>query len=66
MFIVDRIEDGWLVVETPDKRTFSLPRELCQEAREGSAIKVTVSIDEEMTKKRKTEMMALLDNFFDR
>ncbi|MDK2816208.1 MAG: hypothetical protein PWR22_837 [Moorella sp. (in: firmicutes)] len=66
MFIIDRFEGDWAVIETDDRKTFNLPRSvLPRDAKEGDVITLTASIDVETTQKRREKAKALLDNFFD-
>ncbi|GAB6170881.1 DUF3006 domain-containing protein [Paradesulfitobacterium aromaticivorans] len=66
MYIIDRFEDLWAVVETNDRQTFSLPRELLpSDVCEGDVLDITISVDQKATEARKTQAKNLLDNFFD-
>lgn len=40
--IVDRIEEGIVIVEAEDENTYKLPSALCPDAREGDAIEINV------------------------
>jgi len=66
MFIIDRFEGSWAVIETDDGKTFNLPRSILPcDAKEGDVITLTTSIDRETTQKRREKARLLLDNFFD-
>lgn len=66
MFIIDRFESDWVVIETDDRKTFNLPRGILPpDAKEGDVITLTVAIDQETTRKRRERARALLDNFFE-
>lgn len=65
MFIIDRFEENWAVIEY-DNRMFNLPRSLLPKtAKEGDVINIAVTIDQESTLKQKRKAESLLDNFFD-
>lgn len=66
MLIIDRFEEGYAVVEDSEEdKMFTLSRELIESgAAEGDVITLTDGIyrtDTEETKKRRAEMLALLN-----
>lgn len=64
MFVIDRFEGDWVVVEA-DRRTFKLPRELIPpEALEGDVIRLKVYIDPAATAKLKNKINSLARNLF--
>jgi hypothetical protein len=65
MYIVDRFEGNWAVVEGPDRTTFNLPRDVLPlEIREGDVIEITVEVDKEKTVEQKQKAKSLLNDFF--
>lgn len=66
MFIIDRFEGQWAVIETDDRTTFNLPRSILpSDAKEGDVITLIAAINRENTQKRREKARSLLDNFFD-
>jgi len=66
MFIIDRLEEEWAVIETEERKTFNLPRKILPaEAKEGDVIKITVEIDNEQTQIRRKKSESLLEDFFE-
>ncbi len=64
MYIIDRFEGDWVVVEAC-RKTFNLPRELVPpEAKEGDVIMIKISIDSGATAKIKREVRDLADRLF--
>ena len=64
MFIIDRFEEDWVVLEF-DRKTFQLPRQLVPpEAREGDVILIKVSVDADATSKLKKEINILANRLF--
>ncbi|MDD2443836.1 MAG: DUF3006 domain-containing protein, partial [Desulfotomaculaceae bacterium] len=56
MYIIDRFEGDWVVIEAGGK-TFNLPRELVPpEAAEGDVIMIKINIDSGATAKIKREV----------
>ncbi len=65
MYIVDRFEGDWAIVETETRTTFNLPRSvLPADLKEGDVIYIHVGIDSEATIQRSKKARSLLDNFF--
>ncbi|MCK9478958.1 MAG: DUF3006 domain-containing protein [Firmicutes bacterium] len=60
--IIDRFEGDFAVVETADKKTINLPKELVPNAKEGDV--VIISIDKEESDARKKRMQALVDDLW--
>jgi len=66
VYIIDRFEGDWAIVETGNRTTFNLPRGvLSADLKEGDVINIKVSIDSEATSQRSKKAKSLLDNFFD-
>ncbi len=64
MFIIDRLEDRWAVIEH-GRETFNLPRELIpQGAMEGDVIVISVTVDTKATEDLKKDVRALAGNLF--
>lgn len=64
MYIIDRFEGDWAVVEY-NRTTFNLPRELVPpEAVEGDVISITVTVDVDATAKLKEGVKNLADKLF--
>jgi hypothetical protein len=65
MFIIDRIEGSWAVIEC-EGETFNLPRKLIPgDAREGDVIQITVGIDHQATNSRSEKMKKLIEEVFE-
>ena len=65
MYIIDRLEGDWAVIENEGK-TFNLPRKLLPEgAGEGDAIKITVEIDRQATRSRVQKVKQLIEEVFE-
>ena len=65
ILIVDRFEGDWAVVEF-EGGTFNIPKALFpQQVREGDVVKITIIVDEEVTKDRKKRVEKLADEFFE-
>ncbi|KJR49035.1 hypothetical protein UF75_0550 [Desulfosporosinus sp. I2] len=66
MFIIERFEGEWAIIETDYRRTFNLPRwVLPQGIKEGDVISIQVGIDFDATKERAEISKRMLDNLFD-
>jgi len=64
VFIIDRFEGEWVVIEADDVK-FNLPRRfLPSEAREGDVLRITVEIDSYATKERREKIKNLEDRLF--
>ncbi len=64
MFIIDRFENDWVVLES-GRKTFRLPRQLVPpEAMEGDVLKIVVSIDAGATAKIKENIRTLAERLF--
>ena len=59
-YIVDRIENGRMVLENEEEQFFEIPQELLPEAKEGDC--VSFYVNKEETEKRRDKMRALLDS----
>lgn len=66
MYIIDRFEGDWAVVETENRTTFNLPRSILPaDLKEGDVINILVSINKEATSQRSKTAKKLLDDFFE-
>lgn len=65
LYIIDRFEGDYAVIEGEDRRLFTLPKNLLSQAQAGDVIEISVTIDVRETEKRKKQTRSLLDNFFD-
>lgn len=66
MFIIDRLEEKFAVLETADKTTFNIPRTLLPpEAREGDVVTLLIQVEQAATVKKKSEADSMLIDFFD-
>jgi hypothetical protein len=66
VFIIDRFEGDWAIIETENRHTFKLPRlVLPSDIKEGDVISIQVGIDSEMTKERTEKSKRRLENHFD-
>ena len=66
MFIIDRFEGDWAIIETENRHTFNLPRcVLPTGIKEGDVISIQVGIDLVATKERTDKSKRMLDNLFD-
>lgn len=66
MYIIDRFEGNFAIVETDDRQTFNLPRSLLpQGAKEGDVISISVVVDQNETKSRQERIKGMMNNFFD-
>lgn len=62
MFIIDRFEGDWVIVEY-NRKTFNLPRTIIPpEAVEGDVIQIKISVDVNDTVKLKGDVKALADS----
>lgn len=67
MYIIDRFEENWAVIETAGRQTFNLPKELLPpEAREGDVLTLHAAVDPLATAERRNRTHNLLKNFFDK
>jgi hypothetical protein len=65
MYIIDRFEGDWVVIEA-GKVTFSVPRSLIpKEARTGDVLRIHVEVDAYATKERKERIQKLMDDVFE-
>ncbi len=62
-YIVDRIENGFLVLESEEEKFYEIPKALLPEAKEGDCI--SVFINKEETEKRRESMRAIMDRLFE-
>lgn len=66
MFVIDRFEGDWAIIETENRDTFNLPQGVLPPGlKEGDAISIQVSIDLIATKELAEKSKHLLDNLFD-
>ena len=67
MFIIDRFEGDWAIIEMENRHTFNLPRfVLPASIKEGDVINIQVDIDLIVTKERAEKSKRRLDNLFDK
>ena len=65
MFIIDRFEGDWAVIEM-GKTIFSIPRSLLpEEARVGDVLIIEIHVDEKATEERRTRVNRLMDKLFE-
>lgn len=65
MFIVDRFEGDWAVIEY-GRTTFNLPRSLMPpDVKESDVITISVSVDQTITKERRQKVEETMKGFFD-
>lgn len=60
MYIVDRFEGEWAIIETENRETFRLPKQLLQGAKEGDVIAINIVADKVGTEKRRSAASAHL------
>jgi len=66
MFIIDRFEGDWAIIETENHRMFNLPRILLPSGvKEGDVISIQVGIDAEATRQRAEKSKFRLDSLFE-
>lgn len=65
MYIIDRIEDDWAVIETDDRQTFYVSLSLIPRAKEGDVINISVVVDQDDTKARQRRIKGMMNNFFE-
>ena len=66
MYIIDRLEGDWAVIEGPENIMLNLPREILSKgARPGDVLSIIVRVDEAATKQRAGRSQKLLGGFFD-
>lgn len=65
MFVIDRFEGDWVVIEF-GRKTFNLPKLLLPaDAKEGNVIDIEVIIDPKVTVSRKKSIDKLLNSLFE-
>lgn len=65
MYIIDRLEGEWAVIEG-EAKTFNLPRRLLPKgAGEGDVIQITVEIDQVATRSRVEKVKQLIEEVFE-
>jgi len=66
LYIIDRFEGDWAIVETENRIIFNLPRSILPtDLKEGDVISIQINVDPVATKQRSKNTKSLLDNFFD-
>lgn len=64
MFVIDRFENGWAVIEY-DRKTFNLPRQLVPpDAVEGDVVDITVKVNVKATADLKKDVRGMADELF--
>jgi len=67
MFIIDRFEEEWAVIEAQrlDQKTFKLPRVLIPaEAKEGDVLNILITLNQTATVNREQHIKRLADKLF--
>jgi len=65
MYIIDRFEGDWAIVENKKRKTFNLPLSLIPpEAKEGDVITISVNINTGSTKKLRAKVENMADSIF--
>lgn len=65
MYIIDRFEGEWVVIEAEHRKTFRLPVSLVPaKAKEGDVLKISVKIDFDTTEKLSAEVSKLTRSIF--
>lgn len=65
MFIIDRFEGEYALIEY-NKRIYHIPKTLLpKEAKEGDVINIQITIDKEATNKQKESINKLADSLFE-
>lgn len=65
MFVIDRFEGQWAVIEY-GRETFNLPRKMLPtDAREGDVLNINISVDRTETRMREQEITKLADELFE-
>ena len=62
IYVIDRIEENLLVLENDDEQTFSVPKELLPDAKEGDCVEITINHEE--TEKRRNNVRRLMEELF--
>ena len=66
MFIIDRFEGDWAIIETENRHTFNLSRFVLPPGiKKGDVISIQVGIDLVATKERAEKSKRMIDNLFD-
>lgn len=66
MFIIDRFEGQWAVIEGDEKQTFNLPRQILPaEAKQGDVVLINITVDQVATQERSVRIKKLMEGFFD-
>jgi len=65
MYIIDRFEGDWAIIEYKKRKTFNLPLSLIPpEAKEGDVIFISVKINADYTKKLRAKVNKIADSIF--
>jgi len=65
VFVIDRFEGQWAVIEY-GRETFNLPRKMLPtDAREGDVLNINISVDRTETRMREQEITKLADELFE-
>ncbi len=65
MYIVDRFEGDWIVIEGDEKQYFNLPKKLLPDAQEGDVILIKANVDVAASAQRRRETTFIMKDFFD-
>lgn len=64
MFIIDRLEGQWAVIEY-ERKTFNIPKNLLpDDAQEGDVITIDISLNKEATEVKKKKIQGLMEDLF--
>lgn len=65
MFIMDRFEGDWAVIEY-GRTTFNLPRNLLPpDVKEGDVVSIIISVDQTLTAERRQKAAEMMEGFFE-
>ena len=66
MFVIERFEGDWAIIEMENRHTFNLPRFILPSSiKEGDVISIQVGVNLLVTKERAEKYKRMLDNLFD-
>jgi hypothetical protein len=64
LFIIDRLEGQWAVIEY-ERKTFNIPKNLLpDDAQEGDVITIDISLNKEATEVKKKKIQGLMEDLF--
>lgn len=62
MYVVDRIEENMLILESDDEQFYKIPQALLPDAKEGDCVELTINKEE--TEKRRANVRRLMEELF--